>query len=359
MNFHLVTDNPVYIDTFISKANSLSKEENCFVLIKNGEIKHIKNRNIIQTDVTGALKIIEQQQVGKIFIHYLNSPAIDFLNRIHFKKPVYWMFWGGDGYKHPDLKKNIYLPKTREILSKINPRKGFKGIWDIYKSYIFKSKLEKSLKKIDFCCTQIKGDYNLIMSAVPGLKMQHLFFAYQGIDVISKAPKSPVIREQRLNLLVGNSANPTNNHIDILKILQLHENNIEKIICPLSYAGNDKYIKKVIEYGELKFGKKFIPLTEFLPIKEYEDLMETIDVGVFYHVRQQAFSNTVMILGKNKKILMNSRSTIFKMYKDINTNNVYSHFEELINSDIGNNEHLFKSLGEDIIDNWYLEVLND
>ena len=358
MIFHLLTDNPVYIDTFISKADEIGNEENCYILIKQGGIKNIKSKNIYQTSLKGAIEKFNEQKFSRIVIHYLNVPAIEFLNTVDINIPVNWIFWGGDGYKHPGLKKNLYLPMTKKILNVINPRKGLKVLWDKYRSYIFQNKLENSLTKIDFCCTQIKGDYDLIMTAVPNLKMKHKFFAYRGANNKNEVTANKTGEFQKVKLLVGNSANPTNNHIDVLNLLKEFDSKIETITCPLSYAGSKEYIAKVIEFGKNTFGEKFIPLIDFLAFDKYQLLIESINVAVFYHTRQQGYSNTIMMLEQNKKILMNPSSTLYNMYQNFGVANVYSNFEDLFSSSLKTNDNLFNSLGDDVINDWYKNLLN-
>lgn len=358
MIFHLLTDNPVYIDTFISKAEEIGNEENRYILIKEGEIKNIKSNNIYQTSLRGAIKKFNEEKFSCIVIHYLNVPAIDFLNSVHIDIPVNWIFWGGDGYKHPELKKNLYLPMTKKVLNTISPRNGLKALLDKYRSYKFQNKLEKSLAKIDFCCSQIKGDYDLIMAAVPNLKMEHKFFAYRGVNNKNEVSVSEKGEHQKIKLLVGNSANPTNNHIDVLNLLKSFDSKIDTITCPLSYAGSKEYIAKVIEYGKNTFGDKFIPLIDFLAFDKYQLLMENINVAVFYHTRQQGYSNTMMMLEQNKKILMNPSSTLYHMYKEFGVSNVYSNFEDLFSSNLKTNDDLFKTFGDDIINSWYQNLLN-
>jgi dTDP-N-acetylfucosamine:lipid II N-acetylfucosaminyltransferase len=360
MIFHLLTDNPVYIDTFIEKSNSISNVENCYVIIKKGKIKNIKYSDIHQTDLKGAVKVFKREKINKIIIHYLNLPAIDFLNSIESKGvKIYWVFWGGDGYRHPELKKNLYLSRTTSVLKRINPRGGVKKILDNYRTYAFKYKLEKALKRIDYCCTQIKGDYQLIMNAIPNLTMQHKYFAYRGVEYVQIKPKVYNPPRAKLSLLVGNSANPTNNHLDILALLKNYDSHIDSITCPLSYSGSKEYINEVVDFGKKMFGVKFKPLIKFLEFDKYQQVMENINVAVFYHTRQQAYSNTLMMLEQNKKILMNPESTLYHMYKEFGVKNVYSDLDDLFNSEYQDNDQLYLSLGEKIIDEWYKDVLNN
>ncbi len=355
MNFHLVCNNPVYIDFFIKKAEKLSNKKNCYVLISDYKTNEIKSKKVLSLDLNEALSLFNKYTFNKVFIHYLNNNAINFINKIKIGIPIYWFFWGADGYKHRTLKKNIYMPETKRLVGELFPVKGIAKVKIYYRDLRISQRLNQVFSRIDYCCTQVKGDFNLIKSISPASKMQHLYFTYRGIDI--KHQTNNEIKK-KLNILLGNSANPTNNHLDILHILSKYDMNISKIICPLSYSGPQNYIKEVISKGKYYFGDKFYPLLQFLPLKEYASIMDTIDVGVFYHSRQQAYSNTIMMLGQGKKILMNSNSTLFHMYKDFGAKNVFSDFGVLFNSPIILENDLETHLGEDIVDQWYKTLLN-
>lgn len=365
MNFHLVRDNPVYIDLFIEKADKISKVENVFICIghSNKKLNRIKSDNIKIFTLKKALAIFNEQNFNKLFIHYLDNNAIKFISKIDKTTPIYWFLWGSDAYKHPELHKNIYLPKTREILKKLPYGKfNIKNpVLQSLKNFLFRIKFSNAIKRIDYCCIQVEEDYQMIKDLYPSIKLKHKYFAYKGANLLKESSinRIDLKNSKHLNLIVGNSANPSNNHLDVLNILSAYKESIASIICPLSYSGPKEYIKEVQNFGKSNFGDKFKGLTEFLPLEEYQDLMETIDVGVFYHSRQQAYSNTLLMLHQNKKILMNPSSNLFKMYKDFEIENVFSDYDTLINSPIRDNEKLYQELGQSVIDEWYNDILNN
>jgi hypothetical protein len=102
---------------------------------------------------------------------------------------------------------------------------------------------------------------------------------------------------------VGNSADPSNNHIEILDKIKkdINKNEKIKIICPLSYGKKD-HAKKVIQYGKKLFGKNFVPLKKFMDLKTYNKLQSNIDIAIFNHQRQQAMGNILTLLYLGKKV---------------------------------------------------------
>lgn len=357
MNLHLVTNNPVYIDLFINKAENLSTNENLYIRLKPIHGKnYVESGKVQQSSVQEALKILKIQKIKRVIIHFLDNYAIEFLKHIDSDIEIFWMFWGADGYRHPKLKKDLYLPKTEKFMDEFESLK-FKGkIKRRLKDLKLGHKLNRAFSKIDYCCTQVKGDYDLIKSASRSTRMKHLFFSYNGINF--KNIEFPAINsENGISILLGNSASPTNNHLDVLNNLINYRDKIDRIVCPLSYSGDSKYVEKVISMGEKEFGGKFIPLIDFLPYENYLKIVEPLDMGIFFHTRQQAYSNTLFMLSRGKKILMNERSPLFKMYKDFGVKNVYSNIEELIKSE-SSTDNFNEYLGDEIINEAYKKILN-
>jgi dTDP-N-acetylfucosamine:lipid II N-acetylfucosaminyltransferase len=118
-----------------------------------------------------------------------------------------------------------------------------------------------------------------------------------------------------INIQLGNSADPSNNHIDVLKQLLKYKDYNIKIFTPLSY-GNEEHAKEVIKKGKELFGDKFIALTEFMPFEKYLDFLTEIDIAIFAHKRQQAFGNTVTLLGLGKKVYVRKESTLNGVFKE-------------------------------------------
>jgi hypothetical protein len=110
----------------------------------------------------------------------------------------------------------------------------------------------------------------------------------------------PAKQHTGINILVGNSADPSNNHLDVLDKLEAHKNENIKIYVPLSY-GN-----QVIAEEKKRFGDKFIPRTEMMPFQNYLEFMGLIDIAIFNHKRQQAIGNTITLLGLRKKVFIRS-----------------------------------------------------
>jgi hypothetical protein len=218
----------------------------------------------------------------KIIIHGLwheNLVKLLFLQPWLLKK-CYWVMWGGD----------FYFPEKQSWLKK------------------------QVIKRIGHFITYIKGDYELVQKWYGATGKYHECFMYpsnlyKGYDIKQK-------EHTTINIQVGNSADPTNNHIDVFEKLKQYKDENIKIFVPLSY-GNQQYAEEVIAKGQEIFGNKFIPLTDFMPFEAYLDFLSEIDIAVFAHKRQQAMGNTITLLGLGKKVYMRSDVTPWQLFEDI------------------------------------------
>ncbi|EKO3899249.1 TDP-N-acetylfucosamine:lipid II N-acetylfucosaminyltransferase, partial [Vibrio metschnikovii] len=122
----------------------------------------------------------------------------------------------------------------------------------------------------------------------------------------------------KVNIQVGNSADPTNNHEQIFNELSKLDviNKVEKIYCPLSY-GNLVYAQHIKELGIKMFGEKFYPLMNFMPLHDYEAILDNIDIAIFAHERQQAMGNTINLLGRGKKVYMRDDTSSYALFNKL------------------------------------------
>ena len=221
-------------------------------------------------------------QAKKIIIHGLWSER---LIQILFMQPwllkkTYWVMWGGD----------FYFPEKQHWIKK------------------------QVIKNIGHFVTYLKGDYELVQKwyGARGKYHECLMYPsnlYKEYDVKSK-------QHSLVNIQVGNSADPTNNHLEILQKLEKFKDKNIKIFAPLSY-GNSEYAEKVIKEGKRKFGDKFIPITEFVPFEKYLEFLGEVDIAIFAHNRQQGMGNIITLLGLGKKVYMRSDITPWRLFKDI------------------------------------------
>lgn len=127
-------------------------------------------------------------------------------------------------------------------------------------------------------------------------------------------------------ILVGNSATPTNRHIEIFYKL-INFKNID-ILTPLSY-GDEMYKQEIIKLGEKLFYDRFYPIIDMIEYDDYLSLLNTVDIAIFNHNRQQAVGNIILLLSMGKTIYLSSDNNVYNMLKDLKI--VFKDISELKN----------------------------
>lgn len=117
------------------------------------------------------------------------------------------------------------------------------------------------------------------------------------------------------NILVGNSASPTNNHIDVFHMLAKHDLGSRKVIVPLSY-GDPAYRKKLMALGKKVLGESFVPLVDFLSFDKYRALVASCNIVIMNHYRQQALGNIGAALYQGGHLYLDTVNPVYKFFKE-------------------------------------------
>lgn len=165
--------------------------------------------------------------------------------------------------------------------------------------------------------THIKEDSNLA-NAILKSKAKFVYSPLYTSNLIETRNfnSTDVSNKQKVNLLVGNSTDPTNNHIEIFDMIERQIHNINKIYCPLSYGVFDDHRDSVIKEGISRFGNKFVALTDLMTSEQYTKFLEIIDIAIFNHDRQQAMGVTLSLLSLGKIVYMRKGTTSFRSLKE-------------------------------------------
>ncbi|MGI2059774.1 TDP-N-acetylfucosamine:lipid II N-acetylfucosaminyltransferase [Shewanella baltica] len=224
----------------------------------------------------------------KIILHGLFSSYLViflcFMPWLH--KKCDWIIWGGDLYYH--------------ILATKNARYH---ILEFFRKFL--------ISRLGGFITYVDGDYYNAQKwySAKGKLYECIMYKsniYSGAalteDDLTQAKSSD---SSKVNIQVGNSADPTNNHVQVFEQLnQLDiQNRVGKIYCPLSY-GNPVYADQIKHLGEVMFGDKFYPLIDFMPLSQYNQILDEVDIAIFAHNRQQAMGNIINLVGRGKTVYM-------------------------------------------------------
>lgn len=243
----------------------------------------------------GHLKLLKyMRKADKIIIHSLASPIL-LLYLYLFSdlcKKSTWLIWGKDLYFYHLSKKITIFHKIYEILRK------------------------KVFKEIAVIVSFFTEEYDLAKEwyGVTGRNIEQTLFYPYAKDL---RESEPIDKKNNFNVMLGNSASLTNEHIEALNILKNSEDRINKLYVPLSYGGKKKYAEKVIKEGYKLFGNKFVPMKDFIPFEEYTEILENIDIAVFNQRRQEALSNIYSLIMKGKTVYLVEGVSTWKYFERI------------------------------------------
>lgn len=229
----------------------------------------------------------------KIYFHSLfNKRIILFLFIFRkFLKRSNWIIWGGDIYCYQKRKNNL---KSK--------------VWYIIEDYT-KGNFYSYI-------TEFEGDYELTQKWFGAKGKYFDCFQYPSNLYKEVSLNQTEVKKECIYIQIGNSADPSNNHFEILKKLEKYKDKNIIMYCPLSY-GDVEYAEKVINQGKIIFKEKFIPIVEFLDYERYLTLLSKIDIAIFAHNRQQAFGNITSLLSMKKTIYLRDEVTTTKMLKKL------------------------------------------
>lgn len=290
---HLV-EHEKFIPAFINLiADHLNSRRHHFFFIHNGHRYTPQGGEIVTRNAapTGAARYLlslarELNRADKIVLHGLfNSRLILLL----FLQPwllhkCYWIIWGGD----------LYTYAINEGGSKWRLKEWFR---------------RPLIRRFGHLVTYVPGDVELARQWYGARGQYHECLVYPSNTY--HHIELPDHHHEGLQILVGNSADRSNEHIEVLQKLQAHRDTPLKVFVPLSY-GDNTYAEAVIEQGQRLLGDRLVPLRDFMPYDAYLRLLGGIDIAIFNHRRQQGMGNIIALLGMGKTVYLRSDTTSWK-----------------------------------------------
>jgi len=201
----------------------------------------------------------------------------------------YWYIWGGDLYVHENGKPGIRFQKDE---------------W--FRRFV--------ISRLGHLVTYVQGDYELAKEwyGATGAYRECILYPSN----VYRPSASPIRAAGPMNIQVGNSADPANCHLEIFERLSQFQNEDFRIYVPLSY-GDQAHAAKVVEAGKRMFGHRFIPMTDFMPYSQYCEYLQSLDIAIFAHKRQQGMGNMIALLGMGKKVYMRSDVTSWRLFSKL------------------------------------------
>lgn len=217
------------------------------------------------------------KQSSGVILNFVNHKLLLMLRPFLYKTAL--LFWGAD----------LYSLKEQ--------RSGVKGMIDRL--------VIDSISKAKAVFTLCPGDRDLVdqICHPAGEHRAVMIFGGRREDDVPACWREREEGASPIAILLGNSATETNRHFELIDMLKSYAHEDILIYAPLSY-GDREYGRQVIEAGKHAFDDKFIPLTSFMTVREYEQFLSKINIGVFNHNRQQGIGTVTRLLRMGAKVYL-------------------------------------------------------
>jgi len=295
-----------------------------FLPKKSKKIRHLKKIKPIKVfkfEYLNPFFIRKLLKYDAVFIHGLTGFACELVKRGKGKIKFVWIGMGCDYYDMIFEDSNELLkPETKAIKEKLSKRYSgfFQNIRKKLSATLFQYRNYKKTdisKKIQYFAPVLESEYIKLKTMYPDSIGKYVDWNYGAPSKLIDGGLS-VSDVVGMNILIGNSAAITNNHVDVFKMLKdvpLKEKS--KLIVPLSYGGR-RYRKIVVEQGRFFFGERFYPVLEFLNYNDYMNLVASCSVVIMNHKRQQAGTNIAVALFMGARVFLDPDNAFYKEYLD-------------------------------------------
>ena len=215
------------------------------------------------------------------------------------------------------------------------PQKWGKVVNELLNMVIFDSQQEKlfdqklqMVKRINYIIlpNAAEPEYQAICKLYPGANFKYVSGSFiQNYDAASMLPTKIFHRGATIDVLIGNSADFTNNYMDAYRWMknQCKQKGYRFNVYSVLAYGNQQHRTDVVKKGYELFGNNFKPITSCMSRAEYIAFLNTMDVIVMYHNRQQACGNIMTSITLGKPVLMKKQSPIYQMLLQQGCNSVY------------------------------------
>lgn len=316
---HLVNDEK-FIKYAFESFSKLDKVDNKYICVTDKDKFHHIDFNcdiITNQDLKTSQFVDVLNKSDLIIIHFLDTKYYDLLSNKKLLTKVLWIGWGGDYYWMIDTLKgfNIYKPHTKKLYNATKRFRFLNNTFSLLKK-ISRFNRIKIINRIDYFAPVLIDDYELIIKNNNGFKPKYFSWNYGNLeDNYIKGLED--FQVSGSDIMIGNSATMTNNHLDILLSLKGIAFENRKIIIPLNY-GDLNYGKLISDKANDLFGDNVEIINDYLPYDKYLDLVKNCNNVFMGHIRQQALGNIITLLYFGSKIFFFKESVTYKFL--INSN---------------------------------------
>lgn len=312
---HLTSDEK-FINFSARQFNSCDQAINRFVVVAN------TSTPLIHIGDLGDFQVVDKRYFGSkrmledlawcdcLVVHFLTELGARMIAKAPERIAVVWSGWGADYYHLLDGgERSLFGEETRRL--RTQRKRWFGLVKRGAKRVIFGNRINQVISRVNYFSSPIPEDFEILTSALKEkLSAEYVQLNYGSVE------ETYGIGQQDLtgnDILVGNSATWTNNHLDVFKQLASLELGMRRLVVPLNY-GDTQYRDMIVSIGSKIFGEHFLPLVEFMPLEKYNTLIANCSVVVMGHRRQQAGGNICTMLYKGAKVFLDQQNPFYAFF---------------------------------------------
>jgi len=325
MILHLFPDDKV-CNRIIANFEEVYPNQNIYICICDPDNLRFVNRNP-QVNFVKPYEIFTRldylKNINSVVIHYLSLDKIAFIDTYlpNTTAKIFWAVWGADAYNMVLSSKGYDIYYDKRYVSFIQPKFKAKEIINgIFQKQSLKYEIRKTIEFI-----QQKVDFFLTSDIEYGLINKYLEHSLVGKCISESAMYYPIqdtlgaLYGERVtgnNIMIGNSASFTNNHVYAFNYLSKLNSRGRQKITPISYGGSPEYIEHVKEIGIKLWGNDYVSLEKFIPLSEYNKLMLSVSHYIYGNWRQEAVGNIVIALYLGAKVFVSEKSPLQEIFRE-------------------------------------------
>lgn len=216
-----------------------------------------------------------------------------------------WSGWGWDYYGTTfNGSRGLLGPTTRRLVNRtLGPTAGVsRAIYTLR----FGPVLHAAARATDVFSAPIPDDLTVFRRRFPEFQGRYSQLNYVGLET---SIATGVDRAPGPDILVGNSAAPANNNLEVLELLARQDLSGRRVLVPLSY-GDPRHAASVMRAGSELLGERFVPITEFMPLGEYNEVLADCGIVVMGARRQMALGNILRAVWQGARVVLDRRNPI-------------------------------------------------
>lgn len=329
---HLIEDHQV-VERSLQMFEKLFPASNSVIVFsQSNTYKYLKelssSPNVNKNNLSEVASKIDFNQYDYVMIHYLSMIKIDFVKYIPRKIPLIWSIYGGDLYNQfaDVIGLNIYYKSPRNYVNFSRIRRMIPS--PIEKLFLFFIKRDENIftfvrkKKFSYILNRIdvlsgeKCDIKIIEKYSGKKYRSFQVGVYPLKQTLGQLYNNPFSKGK--NVMLGNSASFTNNHLyalEFLKTFAFPEGTV--ISLTLSYGRNEKYVKEVKKSFRHYLGDYVKFEESYLPLEVYNKKFLEYQIMIMPAWRQESVGTLIMGFYFGIKVYMSSKNPLYNTMKEI------------------------------------------